>query len=179
VVRTPGSAWHTKEDDPGMTAERAKRTDAKSGMRVDRADPAEDKTPFYGMYKDDKGQLNAYSTARVGWFGGPKPMLDDAPSVADPRTREFVATAAAAAAPRAWEQRPPLDQFFLFAVHPDAATQAGPQLAARAYGAALESLIADWWGLPARFAPTPPRGSSRWAQTPSRCSSICSAATRR
>lgn len=96
VVRSanePGSAWHTKKDDPGMTADRAKRTDAKSGMRVDRADPAEDKTPFYGMYKDDKGQLNAYSTARVGWFGGPKPMLDDAPSVADPRTREFVATA--------------------------------------------------------------------------------------
>lgn len=96
VVRSanePGSAWHTKKDDPGMTAERAKRTDAKSGMRVDRADPAGDKTPFYGMYKDDKGQLNAYSTARVGWFGGPKPMLDDAPSVADPRTREFVATA--------------------------------------------------------------------------------------
>lgn len=56
--------------------------------------------------------------------------------------------AAAAAAPRAWEQRPPLDRFFLFSVRPDAATQAGPQVVARAYGAALESLIADWWGLP-------------------------------
>jgi hypothetical protein len=96
VVRSanePGSAWHTKKNDPGMTADRAKRTDDKSGMRVDRADPAGDKTPFYGMYKDDKGKINAYSTARVGWFGGPKPMLDDVPSVADPRTREFVATA--------------------------------------------------------------------------------------
>jgi hypothetical protein len=56
--------------------------------------------------------------------------------------------AAAAAVPRAWEQRPPLDQFFLFAVHPDAAVQAGRQRVASAYGAALESLIADWWGLP-------------------------------
>jgi len=92
-ANAPGSAWHTKGTDPGMTAERAKRTDPKTGWRVDRADPSTDKTPFYGMYKDDKGKINQYSTARVGTFGGDSARLEDAPSVADPRTREFVATA--------------------------------------------------------------------------------------
>jgi hypothetical protein len=55
---------------------------------------------------------------------------------------------AVAAVPRAWEQRAPLDQFFIFAVDPEAAVQAGPMTVAKAYGAALEGLIGDWWGLP-------------------------------
>jgi hypothetical protein len=92
-ANAPGTAWHTKGTDPGMTPERAKRTDPKTGWRVDRADPSGDKTPFYGMFKDDKGKINQYTTARVGTFGGATAKLEDAPSVADPRTREFVATA--------------------------------------------------------------------------------------
>lgn len=62
-------------------------------------------------------------------------------------TRQRLADAVAVA-PGAWEQRAPLDQFFIFAVSTETAVQAGPTIVARAYGAALEGLIGDWWGLP-------------------------------
>ena len=86
-------AWHTKASDPFMGAERAKRTDPKSGFKVDRYDATKAKTPFYGMQKGSGG-LTETSNTHAGKYGGDKPWLKDVPGVGpNPENAEFVATA--------------------------------------------------------------------------------------
>jgi hypothetical protein len=87
-------AWHTKASDPFMGAERAKRTDAKSGFKVDRYDATKAKTPFYGFQKDAQGKVSPTSNTAIGEHGGAKAMLQDEPGVGpNPENAEFVATA--------------------------------------------------------------------------------------
>ncbi|WP_298740407.1 DUF4157 domain-containing protein [uncultured Chitinophaga sp.] len=88
----PGGKWFTKKEDPNVGEDRAKRTTAE-GWRLDRANPAKDKTPFYGMAKDASGKLTQRSTTRIGEFGGNTAMMRDVPGVADPDAMQFAATA--------------------------------------------------------------------------------------
>lgn len=90
-----GSGWATGKDDQGMTDERAKRTDAKSGFRVDRVSAPDKKTPFYGMSKGSDGKLNAASNTVIGKHGGADPYLYDGPGLYDKDEVEFVSTATA------------------------------------------------------------------------------------
>lgn len=85
-------AWSTKKGDPYLSDSEGERV-TKSGYAVDRANAKRDKTPLYGMYKNDKGELKQYSTTRVGKFGGPTAMMSDKPGIADPYKIEFSATA--------------------------------------------------------------------------------------
>jgi hypothetical protein len=86
-------AWHTKSTDPFMGAERAKRTDPKSGFKVDRYDATKAKTPFYGMQKTGSS-VSETSNTHAGKHGGDKPWLKDTPGVGpNPENAEFVATA--------------------------------------------------------------------------------------
>lgn len=85
--------WHTKATDPFMGAERAKRTDPKSGFKVNRYDATKAKTPFYGMQKSGSG-ISETSNTHAGKFGGDKPWMKDVPGVGpNPENAEFVATA--------------------------------------------------------------------------------------
>ncbi|KAB2898096.1 MAG: annexin [Kofleriaceae bacterium] len=87
-------AWHTKSSDPYMGAERAKRTDAKSGFKVDRYDATKAKTPFYGFNKSATGAVAPGANTAIGEHGGAKAMLKDVPGVGpNPENAEFVATA--------------------------------------------------------------------------------------
>lgn len=88
----PGGGWAKKKGDYSLTEDEAKRTEQKEGWAVDRANPARDKTPLYGMYKD-KGALKQYSYTTVGQFKGPNAVLGDTPAVWDPDHQEFTATA--------------------------------------------------------------------------------------
>jgi hypothetical protein len=88
----PSGGWATEKTDEYMTEDKAWRTEKKGGWRVDRADAKGDKTPFYGMFKNDKGQIKQYSTAAVGKFGGGVAKLSDTPGVGDPDKMEFTAT---------------------------------------------------------------------------------------
>jgi hypothetical protein len=86
-------AWHTKATDPFMGAERAKRTDPKSGFKVDRYDATKAKTPFYGMQKGSSG-VSETSNTHAGKHGGDKPWMKDTPGVGpNAENAEFVATA--------------------------------------------------------------------------------------
>jgi len=95
VRRTKGSGggWATGKDDQGMTEERAKRTDAKTGFRVDRVSAPEKKTPFYGMNKGNDGKLSAGGNTTIGKHGGADAYLYDAPGLYDKDELEFVSTA--------------------------------------------------------------------------------------
>lgn len=84
--------WSTKKGDPYLSESEGERV-TKSGWAVDRANAKRDKTPFFGMFKDDKGKLKQYATSRVGKFGGPTVMMSDTPGVADPYKIQFSATA--------------------------------------------------------------------------------------
>ncbi|HEX3477402.1 MAG TPA: hypothetical protein VHT91_20405 [Kofleriaceae bacterium] len=88
-----GGGWATGKDDQGMTEERAKRTDSKTGFRVDRVSAPEKKTPFYGMTKGGDGSLTAAATTVVGKHGGSNPYLYDVPGLYDKDELEFVSTA--------------------------------------------------------------------------------------
>lgn len=88
-----GGAWQTKATDPFMTAERAKRTDPKSGFRIDRYDATQAKTPFYGMQKGSGG-VSETSNSHAGKQGGDKPWMKDSAGVGpNAEIAEFVATA--------------------------------------------------------------------------------------
>lgn len=89
---TAAGNWSSKATDPGMTKERAART-TKEGWRVDRANPAKDKTPLYGMKKNKAGKVVSRGNANMGEYKGSKPWMYDIPSVLDPTAMEFVATA--------------------------------------------------------------------------------------
>ncbi len=89
---TTAGNYSSKATDSGMTKERAERTTAE-GWRVDRADPAKDKTPLYGMKKNASGDVVSRGNAETGKFGGNKPWMRDVPNVLDPTVMEFVATA--------------------------------------------------------------------------------------
>lgn len=97
VRRTKGASggWATGKDDQGMTEERAKRTDAKTGFRVDRVSAPDKKTPFYGMNKGSDGKLSAGGNTKVGKHGGTNPYLYDAPGLYDKDELEFLSTATA------------------------------------------------------------------------------------
>lgn len=85
--------WHTKATDPFLGAERAKRTDPKSGFKVDRYDATQAKTPYYGMQKTGSG-VSETSNTHPGKHGGDKPWMKDTPGVGpNPENAEFVATA--------------------------------------------------------------------------------------
>jgi hypothetical protein len=95
VRRTKGASggWATGKDDQGMTEERAKRTDSKTGFRVDRVSAPEKKTPFYGMNKGNDGKLTAGGNTKVGKHGGTDAYLYDAPGLYDKDELEFLSTA--------------------------------------------------------------------------------------
>jgi hypothetical protein len=95
VRRTKGSSggWATGKNDQGMTEERAKRTDSKTGFRVDRASATEKKTPFYGMNKGTDGKLSAGGNTKIGKHGGTDAYLYDAPGLYDKDELEFLSTA--------------------------------------------------------------------------------------
>lgn len=88
-----GGGWASGKDDQGMTDERAKRTDDKTGFRVDRASAPDKKTPFYGMDKGSDGKLSAASNTKVGKHGGTNAYLYDGPGLYDKDELEFVSTA--------------------------------------------------------------------------------------
>lgn len=95
VRRSKGSSggWATGKDDQGMSEERAKRTDSKTGFRVDRVSAPSKKTPFYGMNKGTDGKLSAGGNTKVGKHGGTDAYLYDAPGLYDKDELEFVSTA--------------------------------------------------------------------------------------
>ena len=95
VRRSKGSSggWATGKDDQGMSEERAKRTDSKTGFRVDRVSAPEKKTPFYGMNKGSDGKLSAGGNTKIGKHGGTDAYLYDAPGLYDKDELEFVSTA--------------------------------------------------------------------------------------
>jgi hypothetical protein len=82
----------TTANPPNVTADEAKRMDPKTGMAVDRASPARDQTPFFGMAKGGSG-LTEYSTAHKGKFGDDDAFIEDKPGFNDPYEIEFTATA--------------------------------------------------------------------------------------
>ncbi|HET7502160.1 MAG TPA: DUF4157 domain-containing protein [Kofleriaceae bacterium] len=82
----------TAANPSNVSADEAKRIDPKTGMAVDRADPAGDKTPFFGMTKSGDG-LTEFSTAHKGKSGGDDAFLDDTPGFNDPYEIEFTTTA--------------------------------------------------------------------------------------
>lgn len=88
-----GGGWAMKKGENFLTEEEAKRTEQKEGWAVDRANPKRDKTPLYGMFKNDKGALKQYSYTTVGQFKGSNAVLGDTPAVADPDRMEFTSTA--------------------------------------------------------------------------------------
>lgn len=90
---TTGGGWATKATDSGMNAERAKRTDSKTGFRVDRYDATATKTPFYGMQKGGDGKLTETSNTHQGKHGGDDPWMKDVPGTLDPDKIQFTATA--------------------------------------------------------------------------------------
>jgi hypothetical protein len=90
---TTGGGWASKATDSGMNAERAKRTDPKSGFRVDRYDATATKTPFYGMQKGSDGKLSETSNTHQGKHGGDDPWMKDVPGTLDPDKIQFTATA--------------------------------------------------------------------------------------
>ena len=85
--------WSTGAKDQGMTAERAKRTDQKTGWRVDRTSAPEKKTPFYGMNKGSDGKLTASNHARVGKHGGDDPWIRDKSALLANDKMQFLSTA--------------------------------------------------------------------------------------
>jgi hypothetical protein len=92
-TKGPGGGWATGKDDQGMSEERAKRTDSKTGFRVDRVSAPEKKTPFYGMNKGTDGKLSAGGNTKIGKHGGADAYLYDAPGLYDKDQLEFVSTA--------------------------------------------------------------------------------------
>jgi hypothetical protein len=90
---TQNGSWAKQLGDDHMSASMAARTESKEGWRVDRTNPKQDKTPFFGMGKDGEGNLHQYSSSRVGQHGGGSAMMHDRPGVSDPDHMEFTATA--------------------------------------------------------------------------------------
>ncbi|MFP5246797.1 MAG: DUF4157 domain-containing protein [Thermoanaerobaculia bacterium] len=88
-----GGGWAKKEGENFLTADEAKRTEKLGGWAVDRADPARDKTPLYGMFKDAAGALQQHAHTTLGEHGGTDPVLSDKPQVADPDRMQFTSTA--------------------------------------------------------------------------------------
>lgn len=91
---TTAGKWSTGATDIGMDADRAKRTTA-DGWKLDRADPAGDKTPFYGQKKSNiMGMDVVYnlSNSQTGEYGGADAMLVDTPGVIDQSVMEFSST---------------------------------------------------------------------------------------
>jgi len=88
-----GGGWAMKKGENFLTEEEAARTEQKEGWAVDRANPKRDKTPLYGMFKDDKSALKQYSYTTVGQHKGSNAVLGDTPAVADPDRMEFTSTA--------------------------------------------------------------------------------------
>jgi hypothetical protein len=96
VVRRSKSdkgGWATAEKDKGMDAERAKRTDQKTGWRVDRKSAITKKTPFYGMDKGTDGKLTATNNTKIGKHGGDDPYLWDRPGLFAKDQMQFLSTA--------------------------------------------------------------------------------------
>jgi hypothetical protein len=95
VRRSKGAlaGWGTSATDQGMTRERQKRTDQKTGWRVDRVSAPEKKTPFYGMSKQADKSLTAASNTKVGKYGGDDAYLYDAPGLYDKDEVQFLSVA--------------------------------------------------------------------------------------
>lgn len=84
--------WSTKKNDPYIDKAIADRT-TKKGWSVDRANPAKDKTPLYGMKKNKAGKVVSRGNANTGKYKGANPWMWDIPGVPDPYAIQFVATA--------------------------------------------------------------------------------------
>lgn len=92
---TPGT-YSTLATDPGMSAERARRTvqDPTQAWILDRYNAEEARTPFYGQELTASGDHTGSDHARIGSFGGENPVLEDTPGFGFPReTKEFIACA--------------------------------------------------------------------------------------
>jgi len=85
--------WAKRSQEQGMTPDRARRTDPKSGFRVDRATSTEGKSPFYGMNKQPDGTRTPSSKVRIGKYGGDNPWMRDTPELYNKDQVEFVTTA--------------------------------------------------------------------------------------
>jgi hypothetical protein len=82
-----GKSWATNKSQ-AMSEERVRRTDKKTGYRVDRTDDA--KSPFYGASRKD-GELTTGSSAKLGKPSGAE--LKDRPWVFPNHHMEFISTA--------------------------------------------------------------------------------------
>lgn len=78
-----GGDWSKKKGDKGIsTDERANRTDPATGMRVDRGSATKYKTPFYGMKKNDKDEIEPKDRNNsLGSYGGNKVKMRDRPAI--------------------------------------------------------------------------------------------------
>lgn len=88
-----GGGISLEADDYKMNDYFASLTEQESGWALDRANASRDQTPFYGMYKDSAGDIQQYSTSRVGRYGSSTALLHDVPSVGLTDKMEFTATA--------------------------------------------------------------------------------------
>jgi len=87
-----GKPWGTHDKEQGISEDKARRTDAKTGFRVDRHDPEATKTPFFGMAKGDDGKLTAGRHVAVGKHGGADPHMIDTPTLYGEDDLEFIST---------------------------------------------------------------------------------------
>lgn len=86
-----GKTYATKVTDAGMTEDRAKRTDQKTGFRIDR--DSSEHPPFYGTEKHD-GAITATSNTKIGTVGGQNAWLWDRPrALTSQDSMEFISTA--------------------------------------------------------------------------------------
>jgi len=83
-----GRTWATQKSQ-AMSDQRVKRTDKKTGFRVDRGE--DDKTAVYGTSKSDDGGLKATDNAKLGNPGGAE--MTDRPWVLPSKHAEFISTA--------------------------------------------------------------------------------------
>lgn len=85
--------WAKTREQQGIDGERAKRTDPKTGFRIDRKDATKQKSPFYGLDKKTGGLETSSRNARTGKYGGENPWMRDTPDVFDNDQLEFITTA--------------------------------------------------------------------------------------